>query len=111
LFPYTTLFRSLHQDSPWIPYWLEGPAEAALSGLAERVSDGIGWGVDAGIDLLGDGLGRFGVDTDGIAQFQRDAEHLVGILEDWAAGERVPTIAELSAAGLLTAGSARARRH
>lgn len=97
---------SLHQDSPWIPYWLEGPAEAALSGLAERVSDGIGWGVDAGIDLLGDGLGRFGVDTDGIAQFQRDAEHLVGILEDWATGERVPTIAELSAAGLLTAGSA-----
>src|SRR5699024_9250251 len=70
---------SLHQDSPWIPYWLEGPAEAALSGLAERVSDGIGWGADAGIDLLGDGLGP---------------------------GERVPTFAASIAAGLLTAGAA-----
>ncbi|MDN5901392.1 MAG: hypothetical protein L0H74_15185, partial [Brachybacterium sp.] len=51
------------------------------------------------------GLGLFGVNTDGIAQFQRDADHFGGILEDWATGERVPLIAELGAAGLLTLGS------
>ena len=41
-----------------------------------------------------------------LAQFQRDAEHLGGILEEWATGERVPTIAEVVAASLVTAGSA-----
>src|SRR5699024_6448239 len=69
-------------------------------------SDGIGWGFDTGIDLLEGGLGLFGVNTDGIAQFQRDAGHLGEILEDWATGERVPTVAEVGAAGLLTVGSA-----
>jgi len=96
----------LHEDNPWIPNWLENPVEGAVSGLAGLISDGIGWGVDTGIDLLESGLGLFGVNTDGIAQFQRDAGHLGGILEDWATGERVPTIAEVGAAGLLTVGSA-----
>jgi hypothetical protein len=95
-----------HEDGPWIPEWLEGPVEGAVSELAGIVSDGIGWGVDTGIDLLESGLDRLGVSTDGIAQFQRDAGHLGGLLEDWATGERVPTIAEVGAAGLLTAGSA-----
>jgi hypothetical protein len=96
----------LHEDSPWIPDWLENPMEQAFSGLAEGISEGIGWGFDTGIDLLERGLGAFGANTDGIAQFQRDADHFGGILEDWATGERVPTIAEVGAAGLLTAGSA-----
>ncbi|ATG52609.1 hypothetical protein CFK38_14545 [Brachybacterium vulturis] len=96
----------LQEDSPWVPNWLENPVEGAVSDLAGIVSDGIGWGFDTGIDLLEDGLGRFGVRTDGIAQFQQDAGHFGGILEDWATGERVPTIAEVGAAGLLTAGSA-----
>ena len=95
-----------HQDDPWIPNWLEDPVEGAASDLAGIVSDGIGWGFDTGIDLLEDGLGFFGANTEGIAQFHRDADHLGGILEDWATGERVPTIAQVGAAGLLTAGSA-----
>lgn len=94
------------EDNPWIPNWLENPVEGAVSDLAGIVSDGIGQGFDTGIDLLEGGLGLFGVDTDGIAQFQRDAGHFGGILEDWATGKRVPTIAEVGAAGLLTAGSA-----
>lgn len=96
----------LHEDAPWIPDWLENPMEHAFSGVAEGISEGIGWGFDTGIDLLESGLGMFGANTDGIAQFQRDADHFGGILEDWATGERVPTIAEVGAAGLLTVGSA-----
>ena len=96
----------LHEDSPWLPDRFEGPLEGAVSDLAGLVSDGVGWGVDTGIDLLEDGLGLLGANTAGIAQFQRDADHLGGILEDWATGERVPTIAEVGAAGLLTVGSA-----
>ena len=96
----------LHRDNPWLPDWLEAPLEGTVSDLAGLVSDGIGWGFDTGIDLLEGGLGLFGVNTDGIAQFQRDAGHLGEILEDWATGERVPTVAEVGAAGLLTVGSA-----
>ncbi|MGP9537777.1 WXG100 family type VII secretion target [Brachybacterium sp. AOP43-C2-M15] len=95
-----------HADNPWLPDWLEDPLEGAVSGLAGLISDGIGRGFDTGIDLLEGGLGLFGVNTEGIGQFQRDADHFGGILEDWATGERVPTIAELGAAGLLAAGSA-----
>ncbi|AXK44542.1 WXG100 family type VII secretion target [Brachybacterium saurashtrense] len=96
----------LHEDNPWLPNWLEEPLEGVASDLAGLISDSIGWGVDTGIDVLEGGLGLFGVNTDGIAQFQRDAGHFGGILEDWVTGERVPTIAEVGAAGLLTAGSA-----
>jgi hypothetical protein len=96
----------LHEDGPWLPDRFEDPLESALSGLAERVSAGIGWGVDTGIDLLEHALGTVGANTDGIAQFRRDADHVGGILEDWATGERVPTIAEIGAAGLLALGSA-----
>ncbi|MFC7374848.1 MULTISPECIES: WXG100 family type VII secretion target [unclassified Brachybacterium] len=96
----------LEDDSSWLPDWLEGPAEGALSDVARLASDAIGWGVDGGIDLLETGLGGLGVNTDGIAQFQRDANHAGGILEDWATGERVPTYAELVSAGLVTTGSA-----
>lgn len=94
------------EDTPWLPDWLENPAEAAFSDLAHLASDAIGWGFGSGVDLLETGLGHAGIRTDGIAQFQRDADHLGGILEDWATGERVPTYAELGAAALLTTGSA-----
>ncbi|WP_193104157.1 WXG100 family type VII secretion target [Brachybacterium sp. FME24] len=93
-------------DNPWIPNWLENPAEGAVSDLAGLVSDAIGSGVDTGVDLLEEGLDALGANTEGIGQFQRDTDHLGGILEDWATGERVPTIAELGAAGVLTLGSA-----
>ena len=93
-------------DAPWMPDWLEAPLEEGLSGVAGVTSDAIGWGVDTGIDLIEGGLGSVGVRTDGIAQFQRDTDHLGTILEDWATGERVPTYAELGAAALVTTGSA-----
>lgn len=96
----------LHRDAPWLPNWLEDPVEAATSDVAAVTSDLLGRGVNGSIDLLEDGLGRFGVNTAGIGQFQRDANHLGEIMEDWATGERVPTIAELGAAGLVTIGSA-----
>lgn len=95
----------LHEDNPWIPDWLEGPAEDRLSAFAGTASEAIGQGFDTGFDMLEDGLDRFGVSTAGLAQFQRDAGHFGEILGDWATGERVPTIAELGAAGLLAAGS------
>lgn len=104
--PDTTSRGYRHEDSPWLPDWLERPLEDAASGLAEMVSDGIGWGFDTGMDTLERGLDLFGVNTAGIDQFRRDADHLGGILEDWATGERVPTIAEIGAASLVTAGSA-----
>lgn len=56
-------------------------------------------------DGLEDGPERLADADAGITQFQRDADHLGGILEDWATGERVPTIAEVAAAGLLAVGS------
>lgn len=95
----------LQDDDRWIPNGLEIPVESAASDLAGLVSDGIGWGFGTGIDLLEGGLDLFGATTDAIAQFQGDADHFGGILEDWATGERVPTIAELGAAGLLALGS------
>ncbi|GAA1488608.1 hypothetical protein JOF43_002056 [Brachybacterium sacelli] len=95
-----------HDEDPWLPVWLEGHVGGAASDLAGRASDTIGWGFETGIDLLEGGLDTLGVNTEGIAQFQRDADHLGGVLEDWATGERVPTFAELGAAALLTAGSA-----
>ena len=83
-----------------------GAGDGPLPDLAGAASDALGHGLDAGIDLLEGGFGALGMRTEGIAQFQRDADHLGGILEDWMTGERVPTLAELGAASLLTAGSA-----
>lgn len=83
-----------------------GEEDGRLADLAGAASDALGLGLDAGIDLLEGGLDALGVRTEGIAQFQRDADHLGGILEDWVTGEHVPTLAELGAASLLTAGSA-----
>ena len=96
----------LHEDNPWLPDGLEHAAESWDSGLAGTASDALGRGLDGGIDVLESGLGGLGVETGGIAQCQRDADHLGGVGEDWATGERVPTVAELGAAALLTAGSA-----
>lgn len=96
----------LHEDNPWIPNWLENPAEQLLSDGAQLISDGIGWGSDLLMDGIS-GIGNeLGFTMDGFAQFRRDADHLGGVLTDWATGERVPTIAELGASTLLALGSA-----
>lgn len=94
------------RHDPWIPDWLRTPMEGAGSDLAGLLSDGIGWGFGTamdGITWTADGLG---LDTDGLDQFRGDAGHFGGLLEDWATGERVPTIAELGASALLAGGSA-----
>lgn len=96
----------LQKDGPWIPNWLEDSIEGAASGPAGTLSDGIGRGFGTSMGLLGRGLSELGMRGDGLAQFGRDAVHFGEILEDWATGERVPTIAEVGAAGLLTVGSA-----
>lgn len=93
-------------DNPWLPNWLEDPVEGITSDLAGLVSDGIGWGFDRGMDGLTWTAERLGLDTDGLDQARDDTEHLGGLLEDWATGERVPTIAELGASALLATGSA-----
>lgn len=92
-------------DTPWLPDWLEDPVEHAASDLAGLVSDGIGWGYDLGMDGLTWAADGLGLDTDGLAQSREDVEHFGGLLEDWATGERVPTIAELGASALLATGS------
>lgn len=95
-----------HEDDPWIPNWLEEPAEAALSSTAQMASDAIGWGFDRTIDLavgIGD---RLGTETAGLEQFRRDADHLGSVLTDIATGERVPTISELAASTVLAGTSA-----
>lgn len=96
----------LHDDNPLIPDWLEDPAEVAISSAARIASDAIGWGTDSGFDALESRLDLAGIRSDGIGQFRRDADHLGGILEDWVTGERIPTYAELGAAGLVASGSA-----
>ncbi len=94
-----------HTDNPWIPNWLENPVEDLFSSGASVASDLIGNVFDKGMDF-GIGLGeKLGINTEGLKQFQRDAEHFGGMLEDWATGERVPAVSELIAGGLLTTGS------
>ncbi|MFC7373962.1 MULTISPECIES: hypothetical protein [unclassified Brachybacterium] len=95
----------LTRDDPRLPDWLEEPFEGAASDLAGVVSDAIGWGVDQALEGAGWAAGRLGLDPDGLEQAHRDSDALGGLLEDWATGERVPTIAELGASTLLAAGS------
>lgn len=95
----------LHEDNPWIPNWLERPAEGLFSGTAGAVSDALGWGGNLLMDGIS-GIGNtLGLNMDGFDQFRRDADHLGGVLTDWVTGERVPTISELAASTLLTLGS------
>lgn len=95
----------LDRDNPWIPNWLEAPAEGAMSHLAGLVSDGIGWGADALLGGLVWSAGTLGWDPDGIEQARGDLEHLGGLLKDTATGERMPTISELGASAILAGGS------
>lgn len=95
----------LDRDHPWIPDRLEDPLERMGSNLAALVSEGIGWGVDTGLDGVGWAAGRLGLDADGIELVRGDIGHLGGLMEDWATGERVPTLAELASSTLLVGGS------
>lgn len=72
-------------DHPWLPGVLGG----VLDGPPPVPWEG---GVGIGLDAPGEG--------------RRDAGDLGGALQDWATGERVPTLAELGAAGILAAGEA-----
>ena len=95
----------LHEDNPWIPNWLQNPAEQLFSDTAGLISDGIGWGSDLlmdGISTMGNGLG---MDMSGFEVFRRDAEHLGETFTGWMTGQRVPTIAELVAGAAVTTAS------
>lgn len=96
----------LRDDNPFIADWLEHPGEQLLSGTAHSVSDAIGQGWGSGLDVLEWGLDRSGRRSDAVGQLRRDGDRFGGILEDWAAGERAPTYAELGASGIVTLGSA-----
>ncbi|MCS6712306.1 hypothetical protein JSY14_09850 [Brachybacterium sp. EF45031] len=95
----------LHEDTPWIPNWLEHPAELRV---ASAVESGIDTLMGAG-GLLSDGISdagdRFGWEMDGVEQFHRDAEHAAQAYADWVTGERVPTYAELIASHALVLGA------
>lgn len=96
----------LRHDIPWLPDWIEHPAEAAASSAAQWFSDGFGAVFDAGMDTV-QGLGSLlGLHTDGIDQFQRDAHVLGDSLTDLVTGERVPTVTEVLAGTALTTASA-----
>lgn len=95
----------LHEDNPWIPNWLENPAEQLFSDTAGAISDGIGWGSDLLMDGISSIGNRMGLNMDGFEQFRRDGEHFRDVMTDWATGERVPTISEVGASALLTLGS------
>lgn len=95
-----------HHDNPFVPNWLEDPIEQAFSDAAGTASDLIGRGVDEVMDgavTLGD---RMGLETGGLEQLHRDADHLGSMLTDLATGERVPAIAELASSSIVTALSA-----
>lgn len=95
----------LDRDHPWIPGWLEDPVERTGSDLAALVSEGIGWSVDTGLDGIVWAADRLGLETDGVELVRGDVSHLGGLMEDWATGERVPTLAELASSTLLAGGS------
>lgn len=95
-----------HRDNPWIPNWFEDPAEQLLSDTARGISDASGALFGGGVDSVEALLTAYGLRTDGVEQFRRDADHLGGILTDLATGERVPTISELGAASIVASASA-----
>lgn len=98
----TTSSGYRHDDNPWIPNWLEDPAEWLASSVAQGASELIGLGGELlmdGVSAVGNGLG---LDMSGFEVFRRDVEHLGGTLTDLATGQRVPTIMELVAGGATT---------
>src|SRR5690606_16153340 len=56
-------------------------------------------------------LVALGAGFEDIGQLRRDAQRFQDTLEDWATGERVPTLAELMAGAALVAGSAGVELH
>lgn len=90
-----------HEDSPFLPDVLEDPFEQELAKVAGGWADVVDQGIQDGIDRVQQPLDDLGLRTDGIDQFQDDLMHLSGIMRDWSTGERVPTVSELGAAGLV----------
>jgi hypothetical protein len=91
-----------HENSPFLPDVLEDPFEQELATMAGGWADVVDRGMQDGIDRIQQPLDDLGLRTDGVDQFQDDLLHLNGIMRDWSTGERVPTISELGAAGLVT---------
>lgn len=82
-----------------------GPLPSSRTDLAALVSDGIGGGLLHGLGGLEAVVAGLGGDVDGIGQVRQELVHLGGLLEGWADGEHVPTVAELGASVLLLSGA------
>lgn len=95
----------LHEDLPWLPTWIEDPFERTLSASAQTASDLLGRGLDATADVV-DGWGEdLGWNVDGLDQLRHDAGSFGRSVTDLLTGERVPTVAELTAGALLMTAS------
>ncbi|WP_010533949.1 WXG100 family type VII secretion target [Brachybacterium squillarum] len=96
----------LHRDALWLPDGVEAPLELAGSHLAGHVAERLDRGLATQVGLLSAGGELLGLWTADLGQLEGDASHLGDLVEAWASGQRVPTVAELGAAGLVTTGSA-----
>lgn len=94
-----------HQDNPWIPNWLEDPAEAALARGVGTIGGEVRQGVDTVIGLAAAVGDLLGLQTGGLRQMGRDMDRLGSILTDLGTGERVPAIAEVAASTVVVIGS------
>lgn len=96
----------LHRDALWLPDGVEAPLEVAGSHVVGQVAGHLdrGWATQLGLLRAGGEL--LGLRTADLGQLEADAAHLGDLLEAWATGRRVPSVAELGAAGLVTTGSA-----
>jgi hypothetical protein len=95
----------LNEDNPLLPNLVEDPLEQFASQTTTGVGGLVDLGLQDGLDTVQRTMDGYGLRTDGIDQFQDDAATVTGILTDWASGQRVPTVAELGAAGLVAGGS------
>ena len=81
------------------------PGASAWPASAAEISAGIGEGLDLAGERVLSALDARGVRTEGLEQLGRDADRFGAVLEDWSAGGRTPTLAQLASGALLVAGS------
>ncbi|EWS81162.1 hypothetical protein BF93_18515 [Brachybacterium phenoliresistens] len=81
------------------------PGASAWPSSAAEISAGIGEGLDLAGERVLSELDARGVRTEGLEQLGRDADRFGAVLEDWTAGGRTPTLAQLVSGAILVTGS------
>lgn len=81
------------------------PGASAWPSSAAEISAGIGEGLDLAGERVLSELDARGVRTEGLEQLGRDADRFGAVLEDWSAGGRTPTLAQLVSGAILVTGS------